>query len=509
MAEGPKVSEREQFAAHIARVASQTASAVSLHANENGHRPFEVADVDVDISETDVGLAACFADMFGARFRYLPPRRNEGGQWLFYDGNRWQRQDHETLIDQYIEKMGRKLLREAAAATTEGDRKHFQKIGNRSLSTAGIAAIRSRIAVVDGIVADENDFDQHPHLLSVANGVVNLRTKELLSADPALMLSRGSHYRYNPDARAPTWCEFLLQVFADNKPEALAYESDLGYTLTGESREHVVFVDWGPTSRNGKTTVQEAVKHILGLNLCVTSAPGSFLQGRYNHEPDRTRNDMVRWRGARMIQTSELPESAQLDGNIVKQLSGADTITARRNYGGEEEFVNQGKLWIRTNNFPELDPDDDAIWNRVRLHEFRVSFKGREDKDLPKKLRAEAEGILARLVQRAHEYYQRGSLVAVSEETVAELRRSMDFLGDILERRFERDIDAYTTKSRVKEIVTEEYKEAGEKAPNFAAGFDQRMARKRCPAGRRKINSKTTRVFFGLRERGEEGLETA
>jgi putative DNA primase/helicase len=211
-----------------------------------------------------------------------------------------------------------------------------------------------------------------------------------------------------------------------------------------------------------------------------------------------------------MIQTSELPEGAQLDGNMIKQLSGADTITARRNYGGEEEFVNQGKLWIRTNNFPELDPDDDAIWSRIRLHEFRVSFKGREDKDLPKKLRVEAEGILARLVQRAYEYYQRDSLMAVSEETVTELRRSMDFLGDILERRFERDDpEAITPKSRVKEIITEEYKESGEKAPNFSAGFDQRMARKRCPAGHQRINSKTTRVYFGLRERGSEVPETA
>jgi P4 family phage/plasmid primase-like protien len=212
--------------------------------------------------------------------------------------------------------------------------------------------------------------------------------KRLKPAAPALYLTRGSSYPYNPDAEAPIWWQFLVEALGGEEA-ATVYESDLGYSITGERREHVFFVDYGPTARNGKTTAHEAVKHVVGAGLVNTSKPGAFLVGRHE-DPKRPRSDIIRWKRKRIIQTSELPESATLDEDLVKRLTGEDTIEAREVYGPDErEHAYYAKLWIRTNNFPALDPDSEAIWGRVRLHGFHVSFKGREDKDLSKKLRAE------------------------------------------------------------------------------------------------------------------------
>jgi putative DNA primase/helicase len=46
------------------------------------------------------------------------------------------------------------------------------------------------------------------------------------------------------------------------------------------------------------------------------------------------------------------------------------------------------------NHKPEIRGTDDAIWSRVKLVEFPVSFAQRKDDDLPNKLRQELSGVL-------------------------------------------------------------------------------------------------------------------
>jgi len=462
-----------------------------------------------DISATDVGLAERFVADYVDRFRFISVASNRStgdGIWLFYNGNRWERQRNAVHLERHIQKMGKTILREALAAKTEAERMRLLKIGNRALSNAGIAAIRARIGVLEGIVASEDDFDNHPHLLSVANGVVNLRTGELLPPDLKLMLSRGSPTAYEPEAAAPAWETFLLEVFDGSPDAATAYESDLGYTLTGEMIEDKAFFDYGPLTRNGKTVIHELIhKRILGPELCVVSTPGTFLLGRFSNEANKPRDDIARWRGARMITTSELPEGARVDEDLFKRLTGRDTISYREGYGREVEFNPTAKLWIRTNNFPALDPDSEATWARVRLHEFPVSFLGREDHGLPARLEAEAEGILARLVRRAVQYYERDGLIPVPEERVHELRYSNDFLGDIIERLFERDPNGFVTAKRFREIEAEEYEQASLK---YVPASVSRMERKGFRSRTRRVNSVPTKVFEGLSEGGVDGRGT-
>jgi len=463
-----------------------------------------------DISGTDVGLAERFVTDYGAHFRFILGRSNRStseGTWLHYDGNRWVRQPNTLYVERKLKQMAREILREATRVTTSTERDQLWKAGNRLLSNAGIRAVRDRVAIEEGITGDEDDFDRHPHLLSVANGVVDLRSGKLLAPDPAMMLSRGSRIAYHPEAEAPTWGKTLLEIFAGGAKVAAAYEADLGYTLTGETREHVALVDFGPTSRNGKTLIHETIRYIFGPELCVVSAPGTFLLGRYSNEANKPRDDIARWRGARMIQTSELPEGAQLDEDLFKRLTGEDTVPVREGYGRESEFKPNAKLWVRTNNFPALDPDSEAIWSRVRLHEFAVSFLGREDRTLSERLRAEAEGILVRLVRCAGEYYERagegagaGLLSVGNAERVQEIRYSTDLLGDIIERRFERDPNSYVTAKRFREIERDEYEQAGEK---YVPASLHRMEKKGFRQGLPHVNSKRTKAFWGLRERGE------
>ena len=94
---------------------------------------------------------------------------------------------------------------------------------------------------------------------------------------------------------------------------------------------------------------------------------------------------------------------------IVKQLTGSDTVSARFLYSEAFEFVPQFKLWFGTNHKPKIVGADDGIWPRIRLIPFTVQIpKEQQDKDVPKKLKAEAAGILNWALEGLRQWQQMG-----------------------------------------------------------------------------------------------------
>ena len=58
-------------------------------------------------------------------------------------------------------------------------------------------------------------------------------------------------------------------------------------------------------------------------------------------------------------------------------------------------FEPVAKFWLASNRKPIVGDSSEGFWRRVHLIPFTQSFKGREDRRLKDKLRAEAAGILA------------------------------------------------------------------------------------------------------------------
>jgi putative DNA primase/helicase len=97
------------------------------------------------------------------------------------------------------------------------------------------------------------------------------------------------------------------------------------------------------------------------------------------------------------------------------------------------EFVPEFKLVLYTNYKPKIDGSDGAIWDRVKLIPFTVSFDGREDKELGSKLEAELDGILAWAVEGCLEWQAHGlGTCAAVEQATSEYRRESDTFGAFL-----------------------------------------------------------------------------
>ena len=107
------------------------------------------------------------------------------------------------------------------------------------------------------------DLDADPMLLGVANGVLDLRTGELLIPSPSLLVTKHCSVPFDPAARAPILKKFIKRITRGKPALAKFLQRLAGYILTGEVNEHCFVFLYG-LGRNGKTTYAELLFWLLG-----------------------------------------------------------------------------------------------------------------------------------------------------------------------------------------------------------------------------------------------------
>ena len=392
----------------------------------NGAPPERVAIVD-DVRPTDLGNARRFAAEHNARLRYVVQRR----QWLVWQAGRWRIDDdgeHHRAAKATVERM----LVEAINLTGD-ERKRAAMHALASQEEPRLRRMLTLAGTEPGLALTAEALDADPWLLACGNGTIDLRTGTLRPHDPADLLTLGTDIDYQPDATCERWQRFLLEIFNGDRELVEFMRRAVGYSLTGDTREHALFVLHG-AGCNGKTTFVEIVKRLLG-GLAATAAFDTFARVRGDRGP---RNDLARLHRARLVAAAESGEGRRLDEATVKNLTGGDTIAARFLYGEHFEYRPQFKLWLATNHRPRVDGDDDAIWRRIRLVPFTVTFRGREDRELDRALEAELPGILTWAVQGCLDWQKHGlGTAGAVEQATAEYRHEEDLLGAFLEERCE------------------------------------------------------------------------
>lgn len=289
---------------------------------------------------------------------------------------------------------------------------------DRANNARRVATTRPRLRT------NNDEFDTHPTLLAAANGVVDLKTGELLPHDPALRFSVGTPVAYDPSANAPRFERFLREVLVD---EDYRYDPELaewvwrwvGYCTTGLTSEELLAI-WLGTARNGKGALWEAITAALGREVATTAAMDTFLRWRGGRDGGAPRPDIIALDKARIVSASEANKAAALDQATLKALSGGDPISGRTLYAKTITFTPQFKLNFQTNDALRINSADLAVVERLRVIPFYRFFdRDERDETLKETLREEAPGILAFLVRGARAYLKDGlgTCAAVEEAT--------------------------------------------------------------------------------------------
>ena len=307
---------------------------------------------------TDIGNGRRLVDTFKDVIRYTP-----GLGWFHWNNGYW-KPDAEGLEVRELSKMIPTLISSETVKYADPD-KQGEAI-RWANQTRSIARIRSAIEAGNSdprINRHVEEWDKDENLLGVMNGVVDLKTGELLKNRPDLFITRRAPVGYIVGQRNVRWEQFLDFATGGDKEFQEWLQRAAGYSLTGSRKYDVMFLVYGPAG-SGKNTFVEALVKCLGTQQYAWPLDSSILaqnDGRANSQ------DLYHWaelRGRRMVWVDELPESERLKENSVKKLTGSSEISARS--PGEKPFTfsSRAKLWVSTNHRPVIS--DDAMWRRIR-----------------------------------------------------------------------------------------------------------------------------------------------
>jgi putative DNA primase/helicase len=353
------------------------------HAKPNGAP--QPATMPRMFAVTELGNAERFAHQHGANVRYCYDWR----AWLVWDGTRWQR-DTGAEVRRLAKQTVRSIYVEAGQQGLEGQRKAISAWAVRSESASASDALLKLAQAEEGIPVAAKDLDADRWLLNVEDGTLNLHTGELRPHRREDLISKLAPVHFDPAARCPRWDRFLAEIFAPHPDIVPFIQRAVGYSLTGDTREECLFLLHGPGGRNGKGTLLKTFAIALG-DYAGTADFSAFVQRRDDAGP---RDDIANMRGKHFVSAQESREGAPLAESLLKWLTGGDLVRARRLYENSFEFDPSWKIWLSTNHKPVIHGTDAAIWSRIKLVPFAVSFLGREDKTLKTALLGELPGIL-------------------------------------------------------------------------------------------------------------------
>jgi putative DNA primase/helicase len=439
----------------------------------------------LDEAFTDRNLARIFAGLARERVLYVP----QWG-WLVWDGRRWTLDAGGHRVTKLAaDELPLHFARLAVSAKDSAERREALRAALKAMSRHRISAA---LELAKGwLLAEPSEFDRDPFLLNVLNGTLDLRTGELRPHDPADRLTKLAPVVYDPDATAPTWERFLEDVFLGDRDLIAYVQRALGYSITGDTREEVVFICYG-TGRNGKSVLLETIVSILGDY--ARAVPQDLILARGERE-DTHPSVLAELVGVRLALIVETEEDRRLNAARLKGLSGQDTLTARHLYRPYFNFRPQAKLWLRTNYKPRVSDHTPAMWERLRLIPFRAYFPPeRRDKTLRGKLLAEAPGILNWLLAGVREWIRIGLREpdAVVEATES-YRQEQDLIGQWISERCVVDPRAVTAFKELFEDYQAWCRELGEQpvsARRFATSLEERGFDKTTLDGKAKTKAR-------------------
>ena len=348
--------------------------------------------------------------------------------WLVYREGKWQEDDRNET-----QEMAKRVImgyyRQASEIIEDKARKILVDFGRRSESQRAIRAMTE--LATSAIPAIPDDFDKDRYIFNLKNGTMDLKTLEFRKHKPEDMLTKIANVNYNPEVDCPRWLDFLDKIFEGNKDLIDYLQASLGYSLTGDIGEQCLFILYGPTGWNGKSTFINTVQEILG-DYAINTPFETFLTKRGEHIP----NDIARMRGARFVTAIEAGEGKGFNEELLKRLTGRDKVSARFLRQEYFDFHPECKIWLASNHKPTVREFSSSFWGRIRMIPFKLTIP--EEERIPhyeETLLEEKEGIFNWILE-GYKRWKEKKLITPDEikEATAEYKSSMDVVAEFIEQ---------------------------------------------------------------------------
>lgn len=431
---------------------------------------------------TDLGNAHRLHDEYFGELAYA------AGRWYVLNDGVWAQQDKDAIeVRRRIQAIAEGIVEEAEIVASEEGAKATLWWGKKSQSSGAVTACLTEAKVLFSV--GEDVFDKDPFLLGTGNGVVDLRTGELLEDPGAALVSRRVPIVFEPSATCPRWLRFLAEIFLGDQ-ELIGYmRRTVGYFMTSSCREQKFWLWHGHQGGNGKGTFLGVCQKLLGTY----AAP--FRTSLLCRRPGQAGWDLSALEGLKLAYLNEKDDdtSGKVSVETLKNLASEDTLYGEKKRQDPRPFQPTHKIVWALNAIPPL-PHDPALFRRLQLVPFLAHFPKPDDK-LAATLEGELTGILAWAVQGAVEWYRDGlQPPQVVQAGGQDLLEEADVVGRWITAECVVDPSASTERTRLHDHFTA-WASAAKVRSQGASEFYVELERK----GFKKVRRGNDRVIRGIR----------
>jgi len=460
---------------------------------------FSEKDVMNCIGGNEDGDAALFMRLNSGLFLYDITME----QWLYWNDTHWR---HDVANNVFHEGMNKvKLIYENEISRqfeflekykgnkdlSDKHKSNIKKLTRRlyniSTHTRKKSILKLSSQGTESLYVTGDKWDCKPLHVAFKNCVIDINTGKKVTPKQEDYIKKSIKFNYNKKAKCEKWKKFLLEIFDGNKEMVDFVQVLIGYAFSGKVTHHIYPVFCGEKGRNGKTTFFEILKYVLGD--MIGKIPSEFImESKFKKNAEAPDAILLTLQGKRIAWISETGKNDTLNVPKLKELSGGDTIIGRPPYGRQAiEFKPTHTLFTVTNRRPRIPAGDNAIWKRVILIEFLLSFVSNPEKkwerkanqNLMEELKEEAEGIMNWIIDGYQDFEQFGlnipdSVLLQTEE----YRKDEDTIGHFIQDRCSTiDKNAFTSGKDLRAEYHDWCEENGYKGlgtKNFASDMKNR-----------------------------------
>lgn len=322
-----------------------------------------------------------------------------------------------------------------------------------------LAILHDCMAVFRNIEAGKLFDKLHDHL-SVANGVVNLRTGQFRPRAKTDYLTVCSNVSYNPDADMTVWMQFINDItlaerLDDHKELPAALQRVIGWFCTGLVHEQLFFIFYGPHGSNAKSLLMSTISLVMG-KLWVTLKPAVMCDPGVRKQGGAAESHLAVTRGKRCGYIPELEQGAKLDEQQIKTFTGESRTDARDLYERQCDgaFETTSKVCALCNELPTIRTTP-FVLRRVYMMVFLAKFLDphnpqpmlrfnpddlthfKLDKQMEHKLKGHLEAVLLWIIEGARIALTDGvgHMPVACQEALAAALEESDYLQQFIDRK--------------------------------------------------------------------------
>jgi putative DNA primase/helicase len=236
-------------------------------------------------------------------------------------------------------------------------------------------------------IVERDEINPPKYLLNLNNGIYNTLTRKLIPHNSDYYFLYKIPWDYKPKAKCPKVMKYLNSTL---KPEFIELTQEIfGYCLMFDYRHAAIFYLYG-TGGNGKKIWTKMLEHMLGAKNVTNKSIDSLIRFRFT-------SALLYGKLANIC--GELTTSVLNDTDMLKSLSGGDSIQAEFKGKDGFDFENRAKIITACNSIPNCKDMTDGWHQRQYIIPFLEKFRHtkQEDTELLDKLlvQKEMEGLLA------------------------------------------------------------------------------------------------------------------